>query len=133
MSKKGTKLYSILNNKCPKCHEGDFFVSKNAYDFKQFGKMHENCSECDFKYEPETGFFYGAMYVSYGFGVAIFVAIWIACIVINPEMHPAGIFGFVVLGLLLFFPISFRLSRRVWINIFVKYEKNEIESSKQTH
>ena len=27
MFKKGSKLYSILNNKCPKCNEGDFFVT----------------------------------------------------------------------------------------------------------
>lgn len=132
MIKKGTKLYSILKNKCPRCQEGEFFISKNAYDFSQLGKMHKNCSQCNLKYESETGFFYGAMYVSYAFGVAIFVVIWLACSVLNPGMHPAAIFGLVVLGLLIFFPISFRLSRRVWINIFVKYDKNEVESSKQT-
>lgn len=133
MIKKGTKLYSILNNKCPKCQEGDFFVSNNGYNLRSFGKMHDTCSLCDQKFEPETGFYFGAMYVSYGIGVAIFVTIWVACLVLNPEMHPAAIFGLVVLGLFLTFPVSFRLSRRIWINIFIKYEGNEIESSKQTN
>lgn len=120
--KKGTKLYSIFKNKCPRCQEGDFFESKNPYDLKRFSKMHETCSVCDQKFEPEIGFYFGAMYVSYAIGVAVFVSIWVAIIVLSPGMHPAGIFGFVVLGLFLMFPISFRISRRIWINIFVKYE-----------
>ena len=28
---KNTKLYSILNNKCPKCCIGDFYKDKNIY------------------------------------------------------------------------------------------------------
>ncbi len=42
---KGTKLYSIFSNKCPKCQEGDFFVNKNPYK-AGFIKMHDNCQNC---------------------------------------------------------------------------------------
>ncbi len=133
MIKKGTKLYSIFKNKCPRCQEGEFFETTNPYDLKRMGKMHEKCSVCEQKFEPETGFYFGAMYVSYALGVAIFVSIWVACLVLSPDMHPAGIFGLVVLGLLVLFPISFRLSRRIWINLFVKYEEKEVRSSNQTN
>jgi uncharacterized protein (DUF983 family) len=36
MLKKGTKLYSVLNHKCPRCQEGDLFVSSaySSYLFK---------------------------------------------------------------------------------------------------
>jgi len=33
--------------------------------------MHERCPVCDLKFDREPGYFLGAMYVSYGLGVAI--------------------------------------------------------------
>jgi hypothetical protein len=30
--------------------------------------MYERCPNCDHKFEREAGYFYGAMYASYGFG-----------------------------------------------------------------
>ena len=43
---KGTYLYSALNNKCPRCRKGDMFCSTNAYNLKEFTKMHETCAVC---------------------------------------------------------------------------------------
>lgn len=61
--RKGSKLYSIFHEKCPYCHEGDFFVS-GAYKLKTMGDVHENCKNCGKSFNPETGFYFGAMYVS---------------------------------------------------------------------
>jgi uncharacterized protein (DUF983 family) len=118
---KGTKLYSILRNKCPKCHEGQFFETNNPYNLASMSKMPEKCPECGQKYEPETGFFFGAMYVSYALGVAEFVTVWVAYSVLSSEMN-AGILIALILGtLVILFPLNFRLARLVWINFFVKY------------
>jgi hypothetical protein len=68
---KGTKLYSILGNKCPRCHEGDFFMTKNPYNLKKFDKMHERCSVCSEKFDKEPRFFYVAMQVNYALTVAV--------------------------------------------------------------
>ena len=67
---KGSKLYSIFKMRCPRCQEGEFFIS-HAYDLKNAGTIHEHCSECNLKYSREPGFFYGAMYVAYALGVAL--------------------------------------------------------------
>src|ERR1700746_2569004 len=72
-----TKLYSVLHNKCPYCHEGDFFTSKNPFDLKNFDKQHDNCPVCHNTYMPENGFYYGAMYVSYALDIALGVALFI--------------------------------------------------------
>jgi uncharacterized protein (DUF983 family) len=72
---KGTKLYSIFKLKCPKCHEGEFFESR-LYDLKKLGHVLEECPTCKTSYVPEPGFYFGAMYVSYALGVALFVTIW---------------------------------------------------------
>lgn len=33
--------------------------------------MHDRCPVCDLKFEREPGYFLGAMYISYGLGIAI--------------------------------------------------------------
>ncbi len=33
--KKGTKLYSIISGKCPRCHEGKFFKFKATFNPKK--------------------------------------------------------------------------------------------------
>ena len=83
--KKGTKLYSIFNGTCPQCHEEKMFKSNNPYKLKTIFDMHENCPNCGQKFTPEPGFYYGAMYVSYAFGVAFFVAVWVAVLVSGSE------------------------------------------------
>lgn len=123
-SLKGKKIYSILNSKCPVCHEGDFFITKNAYDLKNFSKNHDRCSVCSHKFEWETGFFYGAMYVSYALGIALSVAIFVATFVLFPQT-PYYIYIIEILaGLILFFPLNFRLSRIIWMNLFHRYQTN---------
>ena len=39
MKYKETIAYSIINSKCPQCHEGDFFETNNPYNLKKFDKM----------------------------------------------------------------------------------------------
>ena len=110
--KKGSKLYSIFNNKCPKCNEGDFFVKPNTLRFKQALKIHENCSNCNLKYMMEPSFFYGAMYVSYALTVAIAVASFIISNVflgLSLDVSFASIIG----ALIIFTPVTIRLSRLI--------------------
>lgn len=122
---KRTKLYSVLFNKCPHCHEGDFFVTKNPYNFSEFTKMHENCPVCGEKYLREIGFFYGSMYVSYGLTVALGVGTYLLCHYIFGLSDLAFLIILSALALLLWTWI-FRVARLVWINLFVKYDKNFI-------
>lgn len=124
---KGSKLYSIVRNKCPRCHEGKFFETSNPYHLGKFSKMPKKCEVCEQSYEPETGFYYGAMYVSYGIGVATFVAVWVACMVLFPNMGAMGIIACVLGALIALWPLSFRLARLIWINLFVKYRSIENE------
>lgn len=120
MSKKPSLLYSIFKQKCPRCRQGDLFVS-HAYDLPRFTKMHEKCPNCGLRYELEPSFFYGAMYVSYAFQIAVFVAVFVAIQVLYPEADTWVYILGVVGSILLLFPLIIRLSRTIWIHIFVKY------------
>tara|TARA_R110000868_G_scaffold82265_1_gene232354 strand:- start:5206 stop:5598 length:393 start_codon:yes stop_codon:yes gene_type:complete len=123
MLKKGTKLYSILTGTCPKCHEESMYKVKNPYNLSQIFKMHERCSHCNTKYKIEPSFFYGAMYVSYGVGIAFAVAAFIiSFLIIGTSLKTSFI---AIIGtLVLFMPIIMRGSRNIWINIFISYDPN---------
>lgn len=121
MFDKGSKLYSILHFKCPYCHEGEFFVSRNPYDLSKAGDLHKQCSVCKRKYEREPGFYYGAMYVSYALGVALCVSVYIAAIVLFPDAAiwtriVAVLSALVVLG-----PLLYALSKVLWASMFMGY------------
>jgi uncharacterized protein (DUF983 family) len=124
--KKGSKLYSILHNKCPKCQEGHFFSSNNPYRLPDFSRMEKSCTVCGQSFEPEPGFNYGSMYVSYGLNVLVFLLVWIGAELFIPrELSMEAYFFIVGIPLLVLVPVTFRLSRLIWINFFVHYRASE--------
>jgi uncharacterized protein (DUF983 family) len=128
MIPKGNIFYSIFYNKCPRCQETNVFINKSPYK-KGFMQAHTHCSNCGLKYEQETGFFYGAMYVSYAltvaFSVAVFVAYYVFSLIFKCEFNALDYLIINMLALLIFTPIMFRLSRMVWLNFFISYKPEE--------
>lgn len=122
MLKRGTKLYSIFKFRCPACHEGDFFVSKNPYNLSKAGDLHKECPQCGQKYSKEPGFYYGAMYVSYGIGVAVFVSIWVAISVLFPNAPTSWYLWAIGAAIVLGTPYFYALSKIIWANLFFKYD-----------
>jgi len=119
MWQKGSKFYSIFNNKCPRCHEGEFFSHRLSLRFGDNLKIHEKCSSCGLKYMIEPSFFYGAMYVSYALTVAFAVAVFIISSLIGLNLIQT--FIAILVSLLLLLPWTMRLSRLLYINMFVHY------------
>ena len=123
-------LSSLLNNKCPRCREGDLFLGKEPYNLKDGNnvKMHQRCPVCSQQTELEVGFYYGTSYVSYGLTCAfsgLSFAIWFFTIGFNLEDN--RIFWWLGLNaavLLLLQPLFMRISRTMWISWFVDYEPN---------
>jgi len=122
MIRKGMKLYSILFGACPKCHQESMYVEKNPYMISETLKIHDNCSHCNTKYRMEPSFFYGSMYVSYGVGIAFAVVTFlISNVILETSLTKA--FIFIVATLIGFMPIIMRISRNIWINLFMSYDK----------
>lgn len=121
MLKKGKKLYSILKGACPKCHNESMYVNSNAYNLSETLKMNERCSHCNTKYKIEPSFFYGSMYVSYAVGIAFAVAAFvISHVFIGTSLKTAFI---TIIGtMIVFLPIILRISRNIWINLFMHYD-----------
>ena len=119
---KGSKLYSIFKSKCPRCHEGNFFQYKISFNLKKVTQLHDTCSHCNLKYMMEPSFFFGAMYVNYGLSVALAVAIFIITKGLIGISILESFVSIIVVSLLLT-PLTLRLSRIIWINLFVTYNK----------
>jgi len=103
--------------------EGEIYPDKNPYRFKTMTDFNSRCSVCDQNFEPEPNFYYGAMYVSYGYTVALFVAVYIIFgIWMGWTMWPTV--GALAVTLVLLAPVIFRISRTTWLSMFVKYDKN---------
>jgi hypothetical protein len=126
-----SKFYAIINFKCPSCRKGKIFKG-NTYS-KKLAEMHEKCSVCSENFKREPGFYFGAAYVSYALGVALWVALYVAMVILDNlglitfslSENPLGyiITGIILLVILL--PVMFRLSRVLWLNTFVKLKKNK--------
>ncbi|MFV7236510.1 MULTISPECIES: DUF983 domain-containing protein [Flavobacterium] len=121
MLKKGSKLYSILTGTCPKCQNESMYLDKNPLHLDKILKMHEKCSHCGLKYQIEPSFFYGAMYVSYGLNVAVAIAAFIISFLIFGSSLKVAFIS-IIASLIVSFPFVLRLSRNIYINMFVSYD-----------
>ncbi|MGL4599809.1 MAG: DUF983 domain-containing protein [Bacteroidia bacterium] len=98
----------------------NLYENNNPYYLPKLGRMKKNCACCGQKFEPETGFYYGAMYVSYGLSVVLMaIAFGILYWGFDASFPVllSTILGIYILG----FPLLFRISRNIWLSMFVKY------------
>ena len=97
------------------------FPEGTLYSTK-FMKMNDRCACCGQSFMPEPGYYFGAMFVSYAINAAFFLTVWLGMYLFMDEISVTAMIVallVVVLGLL---PVTFRLSRVLWIYIFVRYE-----------
>lgn len=117
-------LKAALTEKCPRCEATKLFKYKQylPVSSKAF-EMHKYCSNCGLKYEREIGFFYGAMYVSYGLNMALFLTCLTVFWVFLEGKYSWWYFGvgFVAITFLMV-AVIYRLSRSIWLALFTKYD-----------
>ena len=122
--------------KCPRCRQGPMFTHRNAWKLKQTMKMPETCPECGQPYELEVGFWYGTGYISYGlsFLLSVFtlIAWWLLIGVSTEDNRFFWWMGCNAVFLILLQPWLMRLSRVVYLYIFVKYDPNYKQSGVAT-
>ncbi len=123
--KKGTKAYSILNLKCPRCHDGDLFPT-GSFSFSKPFDMPETCPKCGQKYFLGPGFYYGAMFISYII-TAFFCLGFVGGLILFTDISVNMAFVLLLIVISILFVWFFRVSRAIWINMNVKYDKQVSE------
>ncbi|MEE9438257.1 MAG: DUF983 domain-containing protein [Saprospiraceae bacterium] len=113
-------ITSLWKYKCPKCRQGDLFVK--PFDISNPLNINEKCEHCSQLFEPEPGYYFGAMFVSYVWTAFSSLAIIGFCMmVLNLSVNVS--FGILVLiSALTFFWIA-RISRSIYIHLDVRYDK----------
>ena len=98
------------------------YINKNPYELSETMKMHEHCGNCGLKYKIEPNFFFGAMYVSYALAVLVSIIIFlISAWVVGTGIRNA--FIIILVSLFLLMPWITRISRNIYINLFIHYQK----------
>jgi uncharacterized protein (DUF983 family) len=120
---------SVLKMKCPKCHQGNLFITTNPYKLSRVHEMPEYCLDCGQSFEPEPGFYTGGMYVNYAFTIVLTALAFLVLEVLLSV--PAYVFfSIYVAVLLLIGPFMFRYSRVVYLYMFVRYDKEAARKHK---
>lgn len=111
-------IKSAWNYYCPRCREGKIFTEPLVISDPL--NMPEECSVCGQKTNPEPGFYYGSMFLSYimsGFlllGSALLLVFYF-------EWSANQAMVFVIFLAAVMYLKILRVSRSIWIHTVVKY------------
>ena len=125
-------IAAMVEERCPRCRQGKMFTYP-VYKVSRFDQMYEHCPVCGFRYEIELGFFWGAMYMSYGLSVGIVVLVGVGLYFLAND-PPIWVYMIAVASItLLFTPWMFRFARVMMLYFFgsVSYDpKYDPEANK---
>lgn len=120
--KKGTKLYSILRLKCPRCQMGNLFSNPGLFVFSRVLEMPDKCPHCkqDFKLEP--GFYTAALWISYPMVLIIFIPLILLGFSLESlDSFFKFLYPFIILfGFMLQIPLM-RIARAILLNMTIDY------------
>jgi uncharacterized protein (DUF983 family) len=103
-------LVGILRQLCPRCRWGKMF-SRSIF---LFPRMYDRCLICDLKFVRESGYFLGAMYISYGLGLLLILGLAVGFLWLENWSYEKS----VVVAMLLFLPFApvlTQMARVLWI------------------
>jgi uncharacterized protein (DUF983 family) len=128
---------SIIKMKCPNCRKGNMYDNSSVFPLKKMMDMPEKCDHCGQKMEIEPGFYYGTGYVSYGLSVGllgvVFVAYWVLFGLSYTDNSIFIALGVAVSICLLLQPWLMRISRVLYLYMFVKFGSNKGNRSQSVH
>ena len=124
-----SRISSIFNMTCPKCRKTPLFES--PFKVSQPLAMNKKCPVCGQRFEPEPGFYYGAMFISYIFMGFISLGLT-GLMVFYFKFSIELAFGILLAALALIFLWNLRFSRSIWIHLVVKYDPKTQALSEST-
>ena len=114
-----SKAQAILSAKCPNCREGDLFEGSKM-SFKNLTSINHNCPVCNANLNPEPDFYYGAMYISYAFSVALVITALVALNVLIKKPELWMYLTAVVVGNIVLLPLMLRYSKVLYLYLASK-------------
>ncbi|MBG8555391.1 DUF983 domain-containing protein [Hymenobacter sp. BT594] len=90
--------------------------------------MYEACPVCTQHYEPEVGFYWGAMYISYGLSVGIVVLVGLTLYYLAGDPPVWVYITSVAFAVILLTPLLFRYARALMLYWFgsIDYDQTKV-------
>lgn len=110
---------AMWNYKCPRCRQGDLFTK--PFNISKPLDMPHSCEHCGQLMEPEPGYYYGAMFLSYIVYSLIMLPIALA-LVFYFKWEVGAAMTFVIAISVIFFFRILRGARSMWIHMMVRYD-----------
>jgi uncharacterized protein (DUF983 family) len=81
MPVRDSTLLAMRVQKCPRCHQGHLFTHG------MYTEIPPACPVCGLSFEPEPGFYIGAMYISYAFtpGIVLLIGLLVYNLLHDPD------------------------------------------------
>lgn len=108
---------ALLSLRCPRCHQGKLF-STSALNVTKFADMPAQCPTCGQSFEPEPGFYFGSMYITFAFNVATFLVLGVLIYYLlgNPD---TWVYVSIITGAtVVLTPLILRYSRALMLYLF---------------
>lgn len=111
-------ILNICQGTCPSCNNGKIFEQKGVLYKMRMPKMFAHCTVCNYKFEKEPGYFFGAMYVSYMLAVGQAVGVYVILSYLVGIEDNFQIFLLIVAAMIGLSFFNMRISRIIWIHLF---------------
>lgn len=94
--------------------------------------MHKNCPACNQIYEPEPGFYFGAMFVAYTLIIAMVFILWLTLFFVFSDPPFSAYIIVIVIFNVLLLPLLFRYSRLIYLYAFggIRYDSQILNKTK---
>lgn len=121
---KNSKIGAIISCRCPQCREGQVFKN-SPFKLNNVLEIHKTCPSCGFRYEVEPGFFWAALYISYGINVGIIISFFLLINMLTGSREPLHYLIPIILGVVLPLPFTLRYARIILLHFFsgAKYQQ----------
>ena len=124
-----SRISSIFKMTCPRCRQSKLF--ETPMQVSKPLAMNKQCAVCGQKFEPEPGFYFGAMFISYIF-LAFFSLGLTGLLVFYFHLSVDLSFLILLTTLAIMFIWNLRFSRSIWIHLVVKYDPKTFHGSSKT-
>ena len=112
---------AMNNNKCPRCRKGDMY--KKPFKFTDPLAMNDKCPECGLDFNPEPGFYFGALIISYAISSwMLLLPALLLVLYFDWSVMQAMTFA-LILAAVTYFKIL-RGSRSLYLHLMMRFDKS---------
>lgn len=108
---------------CPRCRKGKMF--EEPFVLSKPLAMNTHCSHCHLKMEPEPGFYFGAMFISYIIS-SFFLLLPTLLLVFYFKWSVVAAIAFTLMLLAVTYLRFLRGSRALWLHLMVRYDPSKV-------